>query len=88
MSLMLFVMSGCFRTLEQCRTQCSMHGLVPTGVQTNNDLFGGGQCTCGTRAPEPQYEAPVAPTKHAGCSKDVDCKGDRVCHKGICEDPA
>jgi hypothetical protein len=24
---------------------------------------------------------------HADCTKDIDCKGDRVCEKGICVDP-
>jgi hypothetical protein len=24
---------------------------------------------------------------HADCTKDIDCKGDRICEKGICVDP-
>ena len=25
---------------------------------------------------------------HAGCEKDTDCKGDRICEDGVCQDPA
>jgi hypothetical protein len=27
------------------------------------------------------------PAWAAGCSKDTDCKGDRICEKGVCKDP-
>ena len=33
---------------------------------------------------EPGIEPPAAP----GCSKDADCKGDRICEAGACVDPA
>jgi hypothetical protein len=29
----------------------------------------------------------VATGTEAGCTKDVDCKGNRICEKGICVDP-
>ncbi len=29
-----------------------------------------------------------APTSESGCSKDTDCKGDRICAQGQCADPA
>jgi hypothetical protein len=40
----------------------------------------------------PAVSAPAAPAAEApagaGCVKDVDCKGDRVCERGACVDPA
>jgi hypothetical protein len=32
--------------------------------------------------------AASAPASSAGCSKDTDCKGDRICESGKCVDPA
>ena len=29
----------------------------------------------------------LALVAHAGCDKDVDCKGDRICEEGVCTDP-
>lgn len=29
----------------------------------------------------------LVPSAHAGCSKDTDCKGDRICDDGSCADP-
>jgi hypothetical protein len=31
--------------------------------------------------------SPTTPTSGAGCSKDTDCKGDRICVQGQCADP-
>ena len=36
-------------------------------------------------APEP---SPAAPPPAAGCGKDTDCKGDRICVKGECVEPS
>jgi uncharacterized protein DUF4156 len=52
--------------------------------------FGGGKgfsvagvaYRCGTASAEP------APAALAGCAKDTDCKGARVCEAGRCVDPA
>ncbi|MBI5479628.1 MAG: hypothetical protein HY906_12265 [Deltaproteobacteria bacterium] len=39
-------------------------------------------------APEPPAAAPPAPASApAGCAKDTDCKGDRVCENGRCVEP-
>jgi len=45
-----------------------------------------------TAAPSPATAAPEASSTPAtpcltGCGKDVDCKGDRICVKGACQDP-
>src|SRR5690349_15729158 len=29
----------------------------------------------------------ISATSHAACTKDTDCKGDRVCEEGACVDP-
>ena len=41
------------------------------------------------RLPAAPEAAPagVAPAAPAGCTKDVDCKGDRVCEQGTCVPP-
>jgi hypothetical protein len=36
----------------------------------------------GGAAPPPEDRAP-----ESGCSKDIDCKGDRICEGGRCVDP-
>ena len=46
-----------------------------------NGLVGVAQ---GYAAPEPQ---PSADATAAGCAKDTDCKGDRVCDRGACVAP-
>jgi hypothetical protein len=48
-------------------------------------------------APAPAAAVPVAPAAletatpatpcFTGCGKDTDCKGDRVCVNGACQDP-
>lgn len=38
--------------------------------------------------PAPGSAVAPAAEPAAGCSKDVDCKGNRVCEKGVCVDPA
>ena len=40
----------------------------------------------GAAAPPPPPAAAGAPTP-AGCGKDADCKGDRVCSQGQCVTP-
>jgi hypothetical protein len=35
----------------------------------------------------PPPAQPAAPPP-AGCGKDTDCKGDRICQAGVCTDPA
>jgi hypothetical protein len=37
-------------------------------------------------APSPAAAAPAAPCL-TGCGKDTDCKGDRICVNGACQDP-
>jgi hypothetical protein len=41
------------------------------------------QAPATTPPAEPGIEPPAAP----GCSKDVDCKGDRICEAGACVNP-
>jgi len=36
---------------------------------------------------KPEIPATVAPVPSAGCSKDTDCKGDRICSNGMCVSP-
>ena len=38
-------------------------------------------------APSPEVAAPPATPCLTGCGKDTDCKGDRICVKGACQDP-
>jgi len=57
------------------------HGVTMVGVAYN--------CTAGKRAtaaPAPAPPAP-APPPALGCTKDTDCKGDRICQSGACMDP-
>lgn len=35
----------------------------------------------------PPPSSPSSPTPSGGCSKDTDCKGDRVCEAGTCRAP-
>ncbi len=47
---------------------------------------------CALAAPTPLPSAPSAPSAPAapaaaGCTKDTDCKGDRICDEGACRDP-
>jgi hypothetical protein len=42
----------------------------------------------GGRAPPLAAPAPPPAGSAPGCSKDTDCKGDRVCAQGQCADPA
>ena len=37
-------------------------------------------------APSPAAAAPATP-RLTGCGKDTDCKGDRICVNGACQDP-
>jgi hypothetical protein len=61
-------------------------------------MFGGGQgvtvvgvaynCTAlKPAAPAPPTPPPTPPAPLAGCAKDTDCKGDRICRTGACTDP-
>jgi hypothetical protein len=51
---------------------------------------------CGGSAPPPPPATPAAaappaaaaePAKTAGCARDMDCKGERVCEAGECVNP-
>jgi hypothetical protein len=37
--------------------------------------------------PSPGGGSTSAPGPSSGCSKDTDCKGDRVCESGVCRAP-
>lgn len=77
--LSLVLVCGCYRTMKSCKTECGLHGLAPKGVAADPNPLNGGQCLCG----------PVQPSDDtvAACTKDTECKGERVCRKGRCEDP-
>ncbi len=65
--------------------------MPPSGTGTNPTLPG--PMTVATPAAatagEPILPGPqgVASPAHAGCEKDTDCKGDRICEKGECVSP-
>jgi uncharacterized protein YceK len=80
--------SGCAATMTaaECRQECSAKGLVSRGIQhtpTSAHEWGKDSCIC----VEPEADRPAAP-RSGGCSKDTDCKGERICRRGSCEDPA
>jgi hypothetical protein len=43
------------------------------------------RCPPPAASPEAAPATPPGPT--AGCGKDTDCKGDRICEAGVCVDP-
>lgn len=72
-------------TPAQCRAACRQRGMVMKGYATEqtqvpNPYAKRDSCICG----EPE---PARPTAPSGCSKDTDCKGERICVNGSCEDP-
>lgn len=72
-------------TAAECRQECSAKGLVSGGIThtpTSAHNWGKDSCIC----VEPGDDRPAAP-RSGGCSKDTDCKGERVCRRGSCEDP-
>jgi Tol biopolymer transport system component len=40
-----------------------------------------------TEPAPPASAEPTAPAPSSGCSKDADCKGERICESGVCVDP-
>lgn len=69
----------------QCRATCRQRGMVMKGYATEqaqipNPYAKRDACICG----EPE---PARPAVSGGCSKDTDCKGERICVNGSCEDP-
>jgi Protein of unknown function (DUF2846) len=56
-------------------------GLVRVDEATGRDAVLASQMSASQAAPPPEVPA-------AGCSKDSDCKGDRICTAGACVDPA
>ncbi len=79
--LSLVLLTGCYRSTKSCKTECGLHGLYPKGVAASADPVYGGQCLCGPWEPPPDEAA-------TGCTKDTECKGERVCRQGRCEDPS
>jgi hypothetical protein len=78
-------------TADECRSQCESKGLVLKGMNsqpTTANQWAKDTCICGT--PEPYRFAeprPAPAARTAGCTKDTDCKGERICRRGSCEDP-
>lgn len=62
------------------------------GVAKRRIRRGDGDATKAVQPPPPvmpsEYAAPpTTPAAPSGCSKDTDCKGDRICIAGQCQDP-
>lgn len=51
------------------------------------DIISESHSVAGAKRVHDQAPTPAAPAA-GGCTKDTDCKGDRVCVKGDCVDPA
>jgi hypothetical protein len=86
-----FVGACATMTADECRSKFERKGLVLKGMNsqpTTMNQWAKDSCICGEperyRFAEPR-SAPAART--AGCTKDTDCKGDRICRRGSCEDP-
>ncbi|MEK7704857.1 MAG: DUF4156 domain-containing protein [Myxococcota bacterium] len=79
--------AGRDNAMEQMRETAARLGANRVVVTKNNtDAFGayveGEAYACSSD----EIESPAAPA--AGCAKDTDCKGDRICVAGQCTSPA
>ena len=59
-------------------------GSLPNGQDFST--FDAYACTTAS-APSAPAAAPAAASGFAGCGKDTDCKGDRICERGTCVNP-
>ena len=63
---------------------------APSSRGVREAIVGATAFRCGpgaASAPEDEARLRAAPPAAAGCGKDTDCKGDRICVSGACTDP-
>ncbi len=58
-----------------------------TKQEVTQEILSEAQSVAGARRVRDQAPPPAAAAA-SGCTKDTDCKGDRVCNNGACVDPA
>jgi hypothetical protein len=69
---------------------CAGTGLTMTacgGSAAQAPASGGAWNPSAGPPPPPGGGSPSSPGPSAGCTKDTDCKGDRVCESGVCRAP-
>ncbi len=91
LSLAALATVGCGMTAERCHRICSAKGMVMAGISTGAVHQGLNtatveSCHCEARNVAASSARPTT-SVGSGCSKDTDCKGDRICEKRRCVSP-